>query len=287
MKSPDALNSSPKTINVRGKLIDLSTPAVMGIVNVTPDSFFKGSRLTTEYEILTQTEKMLSEGAALIDVGGYSSRPGAEDISIEEELSRVVHAIQAIMREFPAAIISVDTFRAEVAQRAVQEGASIINDISAGELDSNMFDTVARLHVPYIIMHMRGTPQTMKSMTQYDNLLREVMDYFIGKINRLTALGVRDIIIDPGFGFAKTIDQNFELLGNLDYLKILNKPILAGLSRKSMIWKTLGSSAEGSLNGTTALNMTALLKGAAILRVHDVKQAIEAVTLYRKLQHAT
>jgi dihydropteroate synthase len=283
VKSPDALNSSPKTINVRGKLIDLSAPAVMGIVNVTPDSFFKGSRLTTEYEILTQTEKMLSEGAALIDVGGYSSRPGAEDISVEEELSRVVHAVQAIIRKFPAAIISVDTFRAEVAQRAVQEGASIINDISGGELDSNMFDTVAKLHVPYIIMHMRGTPQTMKSLTQYDNFLREVMDYFIEKINRLTTLGVKDIIIDPGFGFAKTIDQNFELLANLDYLKILNKPILAGLSRKSMIWKTLGGSAEDSLNGTTALNMAAVLKGAAILRVHDVKQAIEAVTLYRKL----
>jgi dihydropteroate synthase len=277
VKSPDALNSSPKTINVRGKLIDLSAPAVMGIVNVTPDSFFKGSRLTTEYEILTQTEKMLSEGAALIDVGGYSSRPGAEDISVEEELSRVVHAVQAIIRKFPAAIISVDTFRAEVAQRAVQEGASIINDISGGELDSNMFDTVAKLHVPYIIMHMRGTPQTMKSLTQYDNFLREVMDYFIEKINRLTTLGVKDIIIDPGFGFAKTIDQNFELLANLD------KPILAGLSRKSMIWKTLGGSAEDSLNGTTALNMAAVLKGAAILRVHDVKQAIEAVTLYRKL----
>ena len=283
MKSFDALNSSPKTINVCGKLIDLSVPAVMGIVNVTPDSFFEGSRFTTEHGILTQTEKMLSAGAAFIDVGGYSSRPGAEDISAEEELSRVVHAVQAIIHQFPAAIISVDTFRAEVAKQAVQEGASIINDISAGELDSNMFDTVAKLHVPYMIMHMRGTPQTMKSLAQYDNLLRELMDYFIEKINRLTTLGVKDIIIDPGFGFAKTIDQNFELLANLDYLKILDKPILAGLSRKSMIWKTLGISAEDSLNGTTALNMAALLKGASILRVHDVKQAIEAITLYRKL----
>lgn len=255
----------------------------MGILNITPDSFFEGSRFTTEKEILTQTEKMLSEGAEVIDVGGYSSRPGAVDISVDEETSRVVTAVKAIIKRFPATIISVDTFRAEVAQKAVQEGASIINDISAGELDKNMFETVARLNVPYIIMHMRGTPQTMKSLTEYDNLIREIMDYFMDKISRLTKLGVKDIVIDPGFGFAKTIDQNFELLNNLDYFKILNKPILAGLSRKSMIWKTLGTSADDALNGTTALNMTALLKGAGILRVHDVKQAVEVVKLYAKL----
>jgi dihydropteroate synthase len=283
VKSPDALNSSPKTLNVHGKLIDLSTPAVMGIVNITPDSFFEGSRFTTEAEILAQTEKMLSEGAAFIDVGGYSSRPGAKDISVKEELVRVVSAVKAISKRFPSAVISVDTFRSEVARQAVQEGASIINDISAGELDKEMFTTVAALNVPYIIMHMRGTPQTMKSLTEYKNLILEVTDYFVEKINRLTALGVKDVIIDPGFGFAKTIDQNFELLANLGVFKILDKPILAGLSRKSMIWKTLGSSAEDALNGTTALNMVTLLNGAGILRVHDVKQAVEVVKLHAKL----
>lgn len=226
---------------------------------------------------------MLSEGAVFIDVGGYSSRPGAKDISAEEESIRVVNAVKAIIKRFPTAILSIDTFRAEVAQQAIEEGASIINDISAGELDKNMFATVARLNVPYIIMHMRGTPQTMKSLTVYDNLLREVMDYFMDKIYRLTKLGVKDIVIDPGFGFAKTIDQNFEVLKNLDYFKILNKPILAGLSRKSMIWKTLGTSSGDALNGTSALNMTALLNGADILRVHDVKQAVEVVKLYAKL----
>jgi dihydropteroate synthase len=283
VKSPDALNSSPKTLNVRGKLIDLSTPAVMGIVNITPDSFFEGSRFTTEGEILAQTEKLLSEGAAFIDVGGYSSRPGAEDISVDEELVRVVSAVNAISKRFPSAVISVDTFRSEVARQAVQEGASVINDISAGELDKEMFTTVAALNVPYIIMHMRGTPQTMKSLTEYKKLIPEVTGYFVEKINRLTALGVKDVIIDPGFGFAKTIDQNFELLANLSAFKILDKPILAGLSRKSMIWQTLGTSAEDALNGTTALNMVSLLNGAGILRVHDVKQAVEVVKLYSNL----
>jgi dihydropteroate synthase len=283
VKSPDAPNSPPKTLNISGKLIDLSSPAIMGILNITPDSFFEGSKFTTETEILTQTEKILSEGATFMDVGGYSSRPGAEDISVQEELSRVVNAIKVIIKKFPAAIISVDTFRAEVARQAVQEGAAIINDISAGELDKNMFATVAKLNVPYIIMHMRGTPQTMKSLTEYSNLIGEVTDYFVEKLNRLTMLGVKDVVIDPGFGFAKTIDQNFELLASLDYFKTLDKPILAGLSRKSMIWKTLGTSAADALNGTTALNMTALLKGVRILRVHDVKEAVEVVKLHAKL----
>lgn len=255
----------------------------MGIVNITPDSFFEGSRFTTEGEILAQTEKLLSEGAAFIDVGGYSSRPGAEDISVDEELVRVVSAVNAISKRFPSAVISVDTFRSEVARQAVQEGASVINDISAGELDKEMFTTAAALNVPYIIMHMRGTPQTMKSLTEYKKLIPEVTDYFVEKINRLTALGVKDVIIDPGFGFAKTIDQNFELLANLSAFKILDKPILAGLSRKSMIWQTLGTSAEDALNGTTALNMVSLLNGAGILRVHDVKQAVEVVKLYSNL----
>lgn len=226
---------------------------------------------------------MLSDGATFIDVGGYSSRPGAEYISVEVECSRVLKAIKVIVSEFPQAITSVDTFRSEVAKQGIQEGASIVNDISAGELDPKMFETVAALKVPYIAMHMRGTPQTMKGLTSYDNLVKEVMRYFLEKINRLKALGVNDIIIDPGFGFAKTSDQNFELLEHLDYFKNLERPILTGLSRKSMIWKTLGITADEALNGTTALNMAALLKGASILRVHDVKEAVEVIKLCAKL----
>lgn len=283
MKSEIPTSPVAKTLNIKGKLVDLGTPVVMGILNITSDSFFEGSRFTTESGILTQTEKMLSEGATFIDVGGYSSRPGAENISVDEECSRVLKAISAICKEFPQTIISIDTFRSEVARQAVQEGASMINDISAGELDRKMFETVAALNVPYIAMHMRGNPQTMKELTSYTTLGKEVMAYFIEKINHLKALGVNDIIIDPGFGFAKTIDQNFELLTHLDYFKNLERPILAGLSRKSMIWKTLGITAEGALNGTTALNMTALLKGASILRVHDVKEAVEVIKLHSKL----
>lgn len=263
--------------------MDLNTPVVMGILNITPDSFFTGSRFNTPSEILTQTEKMLLEGATFIDVGGFSSRPGAENISVEEECSRVLSAVKMILKEFPQTIISVDTFRAEVAAQAVQEGARMVNDISAGELDSKMFETLAALQVPYIAMHMRGTPQTMSGLTTYHNLVKEVTDYFIEKINRLTALGVNDIIIDPGFGFAKTTDQNFELLAHLDYFKNLDRPILAGLSRKSMIWKTLDITATDALNGTSALNMAALLKGARILRVHDVKEAMEVIRLHAKL----
>jgi dihydropteroate synthase len=225
---------------------------------------------------------MLAEGATFIDVGGYSSRPGAEDISMEEERSRVLKAIKTILSKFPQTIISVDTFRSVVAEQAVQEGASVINDISAGELDPKMFEVVAALNAPYIAMHMRGTPQTMKELTFYDNVVKDVMSYFIEKISRLKTFGVKDIIVDPGFGFAKTIDQNFELLAHLDYFKNLNRPILAGLSRKSMISKTLDTTADNSVNGTTALNMAALLKGASILRVHDVKEAVETIKLYTK-----
>ncbi len=283
MKSAASINPSGKTLNVNGKLVDLSTPVVMGILNITPDSFFKGSRFTIESEILNQTEKMLLEGATFIDVGGYSSRPGADDISPDEESSRALKAIKAIVKEFSQTIISIDTFRSEVARQAVQEGATIINDISAGEFDAKMFETVAALKVPYIAMHMRGNPQTMKALTSYDDLVKEVLNYFIEKINRLKVLGVNDIIIDPGFGFAKTIDQNFELLAHLDYFTNLDRPILVGLSRKSMTWKTLGLTAEDALNGTTALNMAALLKGAGILRVHDVKEAMEVIKLYSKL----
>lgn len=283
MKSERLGNTSAKTLNIKGRLVDLRSPAVMGILNITPDSFFSGSRLQSEPEILKQAEKMLSEGATFLDVGGYSSRPGATDISVNEELDRVIKAIRIIHKEFPSAFISVDAFRAEVARQAILEGASVINDISAGELDRDMFRTVAELKVPYIAMHMRGTPQTMKDLTEYSNVVKELMDYFIDKINRLKTLGVTDVIIDPGFGFAKTIDQNFEILSHLDHFNHLDKPILAGLSRKSMIWKTLGITADEALNGTTTLNTVALIKGASILRVHDVKEAVETIKLVSKL----
>lgn len=255
----------------------------MGILNITPDSFFAGSRFRTEAEILHQAEKMLTEGATFLDVGGYSSRPGARDIPAEEELDRVIKAIKIICRQFPSAFISVDTFRAEVARQAVLEGAALINDISAGELDRTMFDTVAEAKVPYIAMHMRGTPQTMQELTQYSNFVRELMDYFLDKINHLKTLGVNDVIIDPGFGFAKTVSQSFEALTHLDHFIHLGKPIAVGLSRKSMIWKTLDIRADEALNGTTALNMAAVIKGANILRVHDVKEAVEVIKLAARM----
>ena len=272
--------STNKTLNIHGRLLDLSVPRVMGVLNVTPDSFYNGSRFTTESEILNQTEKMLSEGATFIDVGGYSSRPGAADITEKEEIERAVQAVKFIIKKFPDAILSIDTFRAEVARQAVSEGASMINDISGGENKSNMFSTVAALKVPYVIMHMRGTPQTMNTLTGYENLIHEITNYFHQRICLLETLGVKDIIVDPGFGFAKTIEQNFQLLKQLDYFKILGKPILAGISRKSMIWKTLEAQPADALNGTTALNMAALMKGSSILRVHDVKEAVEATKLY-------
>lgn len=256
----------------------------MGILNVTPDSFYEASRFTTERQILEQTEKMLAAGATFIDVGGYSSRPGAKDISEEEELSRTLNAVKLIAKKFPTAIISIDTFRSTVARQAVGEGAHLINDISAGELDAAMFNTLAELQVPYIAMHMRGTPQTMKSLTEYENLMKEITDYFHQKIYTLHQLGVKDIIIDPGFGFSKTAEQNFQILQHLDYFKILGKPILAGLSRKSMVWKTLETTASEALNGSSALHMAALLKGSSILRVHDVKEAMEVVKLYLNLR---
>ncbi len=255
----------------------------MGIINVTPDSFFAGSRHEAEANQLRQVEKMLGEGADFIDVGGYSSRPGAVDVSQEEELNRVIPAIRAILKEFPSSIISVDTFRATVAEQALQAGAAMVNDISGGELDPSMIATVARWKVPYIAMHMRGTPQTMASHTNYENLLKDMVFYFQHRLKHFAEAGLHDVIIDPGFGFAKTVDQNFELLNNLSYLRILGKPILAGLSRKSMIWRTLQTSSENALNGTTALHAFALLKGASILRVHDVKEAVETVKLLNKL----
>lgn len=251
----------------------------MGILNVTPDSFYDGARYQTDSEVLHQTEKMLTEGASFIDVGAYSTRPHAPEIAIAEELKRALHAIRLIHKEFPTAILSIDTFRSAVATAAIQEGAHMINDISGGELDPVMFETVARLKVPYVIMHLRGNPQTMTKLTAYENLMKDITDYFHQKIKRLQELDITDIIIDPGFGFAKTREQNFELLQHLDYFSITGKPILVGLSRKSMIWKTLDIAPEDALNGTTSLNTIALLKGASILRVHDVKEAMQTIQL--------
>lgn len=277
------LFSTNKTLNLGGRLVDLRVPKIMGILNITPDSFYDGSRFTTETQILDGAEKMLQEGATILDVGGYSSRPGAEDISADEERKRVTGAISAILRRFPEALLSIDTFRSDVAAAAVHEGAVMVNDISGGSLDDAMLKTVAALNVPYILMHLRGTPQTMTQHTQYENLIKDITDYFHQRTAQLQALGIRDIIIDPGFGFAKTPSQNFELLNHLDYFGILGKPVLAGLSRKSMIWRTLSLKPEEALNGTTALNTVALLKGASILRVHDVKEAQQVIQLLQEV----
>ncbi len=279
MAVQNKVNSSNKTLKINGRLILFDTPKLMGILNVTPDSFYDGGRHTTQSSILHRVEKMISEGAHFIDVGGYSSRPDAPDIPIEEELKRVIPVVQVIGNKFPETIISIDTFRSEVARQALESGASMINDISAGELDKDMFTLVARTKVPYVMMHMRGTPQTMRTLNQYENLTKEVTGYFHKKIDQLKSLKVTDVVIDPGFGFAKGPAQNFELLSNLGHLRLLEKPILIGLSRKSMIWRTLETTPENALNGTTVLNTIALLKGADILRIHDVKEAAEAIKL--------
>jgi dihydropteroate synthase len=271
------------TINCKGQLIDLSAPKVMGILNVTPDSFFDGGKYKDENSILNQAERMLSAGAGFIDIGGYSSRPGADFVSEAEELHRVVPIVELILKEFPDTLISIDTFRSEVAKQSVSAGAALINDISAGKLDENMLPSIGALGVPYIMMHMRGNPKTMQQLTTYENLVKDVISYFAERISKAHAEKINDIIIDPGFGFAKTREQNFQLLNNLELLQILDKPILAGVSRKSMIYKTLNTSSEQALNGTTALHMVALQKGAKILRVHDVKEAMECVTLYNQL----
>ena len=270
-------------INCKGNLIDLAQPRVMGIINITPDSFYSGSRSNTEQEILKNAEKMLKDGAAFLDLGAYSSRPGADDIVVEEELNRMIPSIELILKEFPEAILSIDTFRAEVAEKSIQAGAAIINDISAGKLDEKMLSVIATFQVPYIMMHMKGTPQTMKDLNQYEDLTAEVLFYFSGRIKAARDLGINDLIIDPGFGFAKNISQNYELLSKLELFKNLGLPLLVGLSRKSMIWKKLDISANEALNGTTVLNTTALLKGAGILRVHDVKEAMESIKLTREL----
>ena len=271
------------TINCKDKLLNLDSPIVMGILNVTPDSFFDGGNYELESDILQQTKTMLHEGATIIDVGGYSSKPGAEEVSEQEELNRVIPAIETLLKNYPETIISIDTFRSKVAIKAVKAGASIINDISAGEMDSNMFNTVKQLQVPYCIMHMKGTPQNMQKEPKYDNVVTEVYQYLHKKVAELNRLGVNDIIIDLGFGFGKTIEHNYELLAHLSNFKSLNCPVLVGISRKSMIYKTLGVSAIEALNGTTALHSIALQSGGNILRVHDVKEAAEVIFLNNKL----
>lgn len=275
MKTP-----MPSYINIKGQLLHLSTPQVMGILNLTPDSFFADSRVQSEEQIVARAQEILSQGGSMIDVGAYSSRPDGVDISPEEEMKRLDAGLQILNRHFPQAIISVDTFRANVAERCVKEyGVAIINDISGGELDEQMFRVVADLKVPYIMMHMRGTPQTMQQYTSYDNFIKEVFIYFAKKIDELHQLGANDIILDPGFGFAKTLDQNYELLALLEDFKLFELPLLVGVSRKSMIYKLLQTTPAQALNGTSILNTVALMKGASILRVHDVKEAVEAVKI--------
>jgi dihydropteroate synthase len=273
------------TINANGQLIDLGTPQVMGILNVTPDSFYSGSRKQTETEIAERVEQILAEGGQMIDIGAYSSRPNADDVSTKEEMERLRRGLRILREKAHDAIVSVDTFRADVAKMCVEEyGVQIVNDISGGELDKEMFPTVARLGVPYVLMHMKGTPQTMQEAPHYDDLMKEILLYFAEKVQQLRDLGQKDIILDPGFGFAKTLEHNYELLRHLEALQIFELPILVGVSRKSMIYKLLGTTAQEALNGTTVLNTICLMKGCAnILRVHDVKECVEAVKIYKEL----
>ena len=271
------------TINVGGKLLDLGEPQVMGILNVTPDSFYGKSRKQSDEEIGTRVRAILQEGGSIIDIGAYSSRQGAADVPVETEMSRLRHGLGILRREAPDAIVSVDTFRADVARMCVEEyGVQIVNDISGGELDDRMFDTVAELGVPYILMHIKGNPQNMQDNPQYDDLMCEMLVYFGSKVQRLHEMGVKDIILDPGFGFAKTLDHNYELMNRMEDLKVLGLPLLVGVSRKSMIYRLLGTSPDEALNGTTALHAMSLLKGASILRVHDVREAVETVEIVKK-----
>lgn len=271
------------TINCNGQLIDLSQPKVMGILNVTPDSFYDGGSYKNESDILAQVDAMLNEGATFIDIGGYSSRPGADFVSEDEELQRVIPITELILKHFPHAIISIDTFRSNVAKASIAAGAALINDISGGHLDKEMLTTVGKLSVPYIMMHMRGNPKTMQKLTVYEDLTKEVLSYFGERISKAHNAQIKDIIIDPGFGFAKTLEQNYELLNKLELLQIAEKPILSGVSRKSMIYKPLKINAQNALNGTTAIHMVCLQKGSSILRVHDVKEAMECVTLFNQI----
>lgn len=279
----DNLSTTHYTLNLGGQLLSLATPRVMGILNVTPDSFYDGSRCPEKAEITERVHTIVREGADIIDIGGYSSRPHAADISPDEEMRRLSVGLEIIRKHYPDAFVSVDTFRVEVARRCVEEyGVQIINDISGGELDHKMFETAADLHVPYILMHMRGTPDTMMTLTDYDNLISDMLYYFSERIARLESLGVNDIIIDPGFGFSKTLDDNYLLMKHLDEFARIGLPLLVGVSRKSMIYKYFGTTPAESLNGTTALNVLALLGGANILRVHDVREAVEAVRIVCK-----
>ena len=274
----------PYTINVGGKLMNLGEPQVMGILNVTPDSFYSASRKNTDQEIAGRVQTILAEGGSMIDIGAYSSRPGADDVSAEEEMNRLRGGLKILRDIAPDAVVSVDTFRADVAKMCVEEyGVQIINDISGGELDERMFSTVAELGVPYILMHMKGDPQTMQNGPHYDDLLAEMLRYFGTKVQQLHELGVKDIILDPGFGFAKTLEHNYELMNRMQDLRVLELPMLVGISRKSMIYRLLGTSPEEALNGTSVLNTLALLKGASILRVHDVKEAVEVVRIVKKM----
>lgn len=273
------------TLNLRGKLYSLCEPKIMGILNVTPDSFYAESRTSNEEHIAARVQQLMDDGADMIDIGGYSSRPGADDVSPEEEMNRLRRGLRVVRRLYPEVPVSVDTFRADVARMCVEEeGADIINDISGGMMDRQMFRTVARLGVPYILMHMQGTPDTMQQAPHYDNLRREVMLYFAERIDRLCQMGAKDIIVDPGFGFGKTLEHNYELFHHLDDFNLFNLPLLVGISRKSMIYKLLGGTPQTSLNGTTVLNTIALMKGAHILRVHDVKEAVEAKRIVMKMK---
>lgn len=274
--------------NIKGALMDFSFPKVMGILNITPDSFFAGSRKQTEKEIAERVIQIVEEGADIIDIGGYSSRPSAVFVDEQEEMSRLKYGLKILFREAPDALVSVDTFRSEIARRCVEDfGVAIINDIAAGGLDNKMFGTIAELQVPYIIMHLLGNPQTMMEFTHYENMMQEILLYFAEKVNRLHQMGVHDIWIDPGFGFSKTTEQNYEVLEKLEEFHIFDLPLLVGFSRKTMIREVLGTSSDESLNGTTALNMFSLTKGAHILRVHDVKEAVQTVQLYNQIKKQT
>ena len=279
----DTLFSVKKTLNIRGMLYVLDSPRIMGVVNLTPYSFYDKSRVIRVVEITLRVEILLSEGADFIDLGGYSSRPGADYVAEQEELARILPAIRVILKNFPETLISVDTFRSSIARLAYDEGASMINDISGGQMDDQMFKTISEIRIPYILMHMRGNPKTMNSLIAYDNLFKDMINYFEGKIRELKESGVNDIIVDPGFGFAKSLDQNYELLKNFTYFEALGYPLLVGLSRKSMIFKLLEVQPSEALNGTIVLNTVSLLKRASILRVHDIKEAKEVVKLVAKL----
>ena len=281
----DSLISRKFSLNIKGKLVDLNSPKIMGILNATPDSFYKESRTSNISSVLEKAEKMLLEGAHFLDIGGFSTRPNAKEVTEGEELKRVVPLIEAISKEFPETIVSIDTFRSKVAKNTIHAGASIINDVSGGQADEKMFETVAKLKVPYVLMHMRGTPINMMQNLNYDNITKEVISFFVEQLQKLKKLGHTDIIIDPGFGFSKNLSQNYKLLKHLNHLHVVGYPVLIGVSRKSMIYNLLKTTPEMALNGTNILNFASLEKGARILRVHDVKEAQETIELYSALQN--